>query len=123
MAHFMNIYIYIYIYIYIEYLSLYGSFNSFVRGCAGLPFGGIHFQNLYFYKMSNYVNISNSKPTFQKSRETDETTMLVSIVPKFCARRWSQIQKLSYQNQKTSQKLGIMCALLRIHMSGSGFLD
>ncbi len=41
-----------------------------------------------------------------KSRQTDETTMTMSRVPKFCARR-SQIQKLSYQNLKHPQKLGI----------------
>ena len=34
--------------------------------------------------------------------------MLVSIVPKFCARRWSQIQKLSYQNPIHRVKLGII---------------
>ena len=34
--------------------------------------------------------------------------MLVSRVPKFCARRWSQIQELSYQNLKIPQKLGII---------------
>ena len=34
--------------------------------------------------------------------------MLVSIVPKFCARRWSQIQKLSYQNPIHRAKLGII---------------
>ena len=33
--------------------------------------------------------------------------MLVSIVPKFCARRWSQIQKLSYQNMIRRVKLGL----------------
>ncbi len=44
---------------------------------------------------------------FSKSRETDETTMLVSRVPKFCARRWSQILELSYQNSKNIVKLGI----------------
>ncbi len=34
--------------------------------------------------------------------------MLVSIVPKFCARRWSQIQNLSYQNPIHRVKLGII---------------
>ena len=33
--------------------------------------------------------------------------MLVSRVPKFCARRWSRIQKLSYQNPIYRLKLGI----------------
>ena len=34
--------------------------------------------------------------------------MLVSRAPKFCARRWSQIQKMSYQNPINRGKLVII---------------
>ena len=34
--------------------------------------------------------------------------MTMGRVPKFCDRRWSQIQKLSCQNPKNPQKLGII---------------
>ncbi len=54
------------------------------------------------------MNLSNYKHFFQKkSRQAVETTMTMSRVPQFCARRWSQIPKLSYQNPKIPQ-LGII---------------